>query len=269
VALRIITWIEIMKRQIFFLDIDGQSTEIVAFTRNAGEDLIFFIHGLGCSKDTFCHFWNRTVFQDYSALVPDLIGFGESTKPDNFSYTMEAQALLCSEILNNFHYKNLHIVVHSMGAAVALLLPKKILANVKSFTNVEGNLVGADCGAMSRKIISVSPAEFASDILPGLKAEFNSFGRGYTAIDATTINSLYKSAESLVDWSDSNKLLEIFLGLQCPKAYFFGDENTDNPAIKLISDVLKVKIKHSGHFPMNDNPEDFYNLLHNFMTRLD
>ena len=258
-----------MKRRTFPLDIDGQSAELVAFARKAGEDLILFVHGLGCSKDSFNHFWNRTDFQEYSALAPDLIGFGESAKPFNFSYTMEAQTLICSKILANFEYKNLHLVAHSMGAAVALLLPEEILNGVKSFTNIEGNLIGADCGVMSRKIISVPPSAFASDILPELLIAFNSFGKGYTAFEAASTDSLYKSAESLVAWSDSGKLLEIFLGLACPRAYFYGDENSDIPVIARISDVLKVKIKHSGHFPMNDNPEGFYDQLHTFLKEID
>ncbi len=119
---------------------------------------------------------------------------------------------------------------------------------------------------MTRKTISVPPAVFASDIFPKLRDKFNSLGERYTAMDATSAVALYRSAESLVAWSDSNKLLEKFLELPCRKAYFFGDENAEHPMIASIVDVSKVKIKRSGHFPMNDNPKDFYDELFKFIT---
>ena len=203
-----------MKLRQFSVFIDGQSIEIVAGARDAGEDLLFFVHGLGCSKDSFHHFWNRSDFDDYSVLAPDLVGFGDSTKSESFSYTMEAQARICAEILTKFSDKNLHIIAHSMGGAVALLLPDEILNGAKTFVNVEGNLIGADCGIASRKIISVSPAVFESDILQQLRDKFNSLGEGYAAMDSASADALYQS----------------------------------------------------GHFPMNDNPEDFYDELYKFVT---
>ena len=255
-----------MKLRQFSVFIDGQSIELVAGARDAGEDLLFFIHGLGCSKDSFHHFWNRTDFNGYSVLAPDLVGFGDSTKSESFSYTMEAQARICAEILTEFSDKNLHIIAHSMGGAVALLLPDKIKNGAKTFVNVEGNLIGADCEIISRKIISVSLDVFESDILPELRDKFNRLGEGYTAMDSTSAHVLYQSAESLVAWSDSNKLLEMFLVLPCRKAYFYGYENAEHPTVASLGDVPKVKIKRSGHFPMNDNPADFYDELYKFVT---
>jgi pimeloyl-ACP methyl ester carboxylesterase len=258
----------IMKLMKFTILIDGQSIEIVANVRDSGENLIFLVHGLGCSKDSFHHLWNRNDFDDYSVLALDLAGFGESSKSNRFSYTMEAQARICAEILTKFSFKKLHIVAHSMGGAVALLLPDEILNGTKTFTNIEGNLTGADCGIISRKIISVPQEAFVS-FFPVFRDKFNSFGERYAAIDSTTADALYKSAESLVAWCDSNKLLDIFLSLPCRKAYFFGDENADLPTLTRIGDVQKVKINQSGHFPMNDNPKDFYGELYKFLKGTD
>ena len=76
----------------------------------------------------------------------------------------------------------------------------------------------------------------------------------------------YKSAESLVAWSDSNKLLEVFLELPYRKAYFFGDENAEHPTVTAVGDIPKVKIRQSGHFPMIDNPKEFYGELFRFIS---
>lgn len=254
-----------MNRMVFPLDMDGQLIEIKANVRDAGKDLILLLHGLGCSKDSFHHFWDRTDFGGYSALAPDLAGFGESSKLNGFSYTMEAQASICAKILTKFSHRNLHVVAHSMGCAVALLLPDEILKRLTTFINVEGNLIGADCGVMSRRIISVSPDVFASGFFLRLKEKFNSFGNRYTAMDSTSADALHKSAKSLVSWSDSNRLLDIFVSLPCRKAYLFGDENADMPALTRITNIRKVMIKQSGHFLMNDNPKDFYDELYKLL----
>ncbi len=249
----------------FILDVEGQANEIVAKVRDTGKNLIFFMHGLGCSKDSFHHVWNCTDLDNFSILTLDLVGFGESSESKDFSYTMEAQARICAEILRKFSNKNLHIVAHSMGGAVALLLPDDILNNIKTFINVEGNLIGTDCGILSRNIISVPLDVFESNFFSELRKKFNNFGERYAAIDSTSADALYKSSKSLVSLSDSNRLLEIFLALPCRKAYFFGDKNANIPTVTRVGDVQKIMIKHSGHFPMNDNPKDFYNELYKIL----
>jgi hypothetical protein len=60
----------IMKLMKFTILIDGQSIEIVANVRDSGENLIFLVHGLGCSKDSFHHLWNRNDFDDYFCFGP-------------------------------------------------------------------------------------------------------------------------------------------------------------------------------------------------------
>ena len=153
-----------------------------------------------------------------------------------------------------------------MGGAVALLLPNDILMNAKSFVNIEGNLIDADCGIVSRKIVSVTPAEFESDILPKMQIELNNLGEKYAENEAPPVIAFYKSAESLVAWSDNNKLLEVFLELPYRKAYFFGDENAEHPTVTAVGDIPKVKIRQSGHFPMIDNPKEFYGELFRFIS---
>ena len=255
-----------MNPEKFDLIIEGNPLEVVADVRDTGKNLLFFIHGLGCSKNSFHHFWNRVDFKEYSAFIPDLVGFGESSKPESFSYAMETQARACAKILQRFSDKNLHIVAHSMGGAVALLLPHKILKHAKTFANVEGNLIDADCSILSRKIASATPAVFKLNILPEIRETLNRLGEKYAAIDAASATSLYRSAESLVGWSDSNQLLDKFFALKCRKAYFYGEENTEHPTVSRVKEIQKFKIKRSGHFPMNDNPNDFYDKLFKFVT---
>lgn len=50
---------------------------------------------------------------------------------------------------------------------------------------------------------------------------------------------------------------------------FFGEENAEHPTVSRIKDIQKIKIEKSGHFPMNDNPKEFYDKLFSFVTLSD
>ena len=255
-----------MNTKRFSASFDGESFEIAADVRHAGGDLLFFIHGLGGSKAAFRHIWNRGDFAEYSVLAIDLVGFGASDKPENFPYTMEAQGQIAAGLLAEFSDRKLHVIGHSMGGAVAMLFPPEILNSIETFTNAEGNLIGADCEIGSRGMISVPPDVFAADMWPELRAKCAGLAPGYSALDSTTADVLYRSAESLVSWSDSDKLLEAFVALACRKAYFYGSENAAHPTVARVGSIPKVEIKRSGHIMMCDNPEDFYDELHKFVT---
>jgi len=253
-----------METKRFSVRIDGELLEVASAVREADDNLLFFIHGLGCSKDSFRSFWNRPDFVHNSALAIDLPGFGDSSKPDRFSYTMRDQARVCAEILMMYSDKRLHLVTHSMGCAVALLLPAEILNTVSTFTCIEGNLIGADCGVVSRRVISVTRETFEREEFQGLKNLLD-LGVGYYAMGSTSPNAMYKSAESLVAWSDGNELLKKYLALSCRKMYFHGEENVSHPTLRFLDGIPKVGIEDSGHFPMTDNPDDCYTELHRFI----
>ncbi len=63
-------------------------------------DLILFLHGLACSGDSFKNLFDFDNFPQATLLVPDLVGFGQSAKPQKFSYSMEDQANLCEKLLD-------------------------------------------------------------------------------------------------------------------------------------------------------------------------
>jgi len=233
--------------------------KIAADFRRGKEDSLVFIHGLGCSKDAFLHAFNFSFFNDFSILTFDLVGFGDSTKAEEFSYSIEDHAEVCKLVIDKLSLNNIHIVGHSMGGAVALLLIEKLRQRVKSFISLEGNLVGEDC-YISRKAAEVSFDEFKS-IFEKIK-ENNKNSPWYNMLCKTMPLAFYKSSCSLVEYSDSNELLRKFLELKIKKAYIFGEKNAKMPVLEKIEDKVKVfSISKSGHFMMLDNPEEFYRKL--------
>lgn len=255
-----------MEKRIFLIAHGGSHYEVSTAFRKRGGELLLLLHGLGCSKESFRDIWFRDEFSNYSIISLDFLGFGDSSKPDKFSYKMEDQASVCAEVLKEISSKQVHIVAHSMGGAIGLLLPSALLNSALTFANLEGNLISKDCGIVSRKTISVSFQKFENELLPDLRALSKSLGEERFFLDSALPLGFYKSAESLVRWSDSGDLLLRFKNLPCRKSYFYGERNADLDVLHRLNTIEKVMIGRSGHFMMNDNPEEFYSRLRIFLS---
>jgi pimeloyl-ACP methyl ester carboxylesterase len=256
----------LMNNQTLNIKSAGSTYEVSACYRSASQDLIFFLHGLGCAKDTFSKAWDDNNFKEYSLLSIDFLGFGHSAKPDEFSYSIEDHAKVCESVLRHFPEKRLHVVGHSMGAAIGLLLSDDFLNSAISFVNIEGNLIGEDCGYISRKAVSVPYNTFEEKLFPDFKSLLESEKNRHFSLDIASTLAFYRSSKSLVTWSDSRKLLGRFKNLKCKKAYFYGDQNSGMKILADLDDIEKIMISKSGHFPTNDNPSEFYSKLHEFLS---
>jgi pimeloyl-ACP methyl ester carboxylesterase len=176
---------------------------------------------------------------------------------------MENHAKVCRLLLDEFKSWKIHVVGHSMGGAVGLLLAEGVSDRLGSFMNLEGNLVGEDCGLLSRKAAGATFEEFKSSIFDELRHTIGSSDdRGSKLWVGWSKKSdalgFYKSAKSLVEWSDSGGLLQKFQELKINKAYFFGEKGFQSPVLQKLQEINKISIPNSGHFVMNDNPEEFY-----------
>ena len=226
-------------------------------------DIIVFVHGLACTKDTFRHVFDKPYFPDSSLLIMDLAGFGDSSKSGDYSYTMEDQARLYESIIDKLSPFTLHLVAHSMGAAVALLFAERTFKKVKSFANIEGNLIAEDCNMLSRRIANLSFDQYESRMFVKQKTRFRD--DILLRFDSTTPRAVYKSSVSLVRWSDSGELLRRYNNLACRKRYFWGENNAGMPVLGKLNEEEKCMISGSGHGMMIENPEEFYSKLVDFI----
>lgn len=239
-------------------DLDG-----VAVThREASRDLFLFIHGLGCSKESFRDVWRHDAFKGFSILTLDLPGFGDSKPIKGFSFSMEDQAGICDQVLTHFEYESLHVAAHSMGGAVGLLMQSPI----KSYVSIEGNLIAEDCGLLSRKVVQVPYGEFESHLFLEIKKKCRALEDQYFCLNKADPYAFYYSAKSLVELSDTNQLLDRFKSFDKKRCYVYGDKNRDYKVLESLSDIRKIEISASGHFPMIDNPTAFYSELALFFS---
>jgi pimeloyl-ACP methyl ester carboxylesterase len=250
------------------IEYKGEKLHIATRYRENGQEILVFLPGLGCLKESFTDAWNIDSLQKYSLLTIDYIGHGESSHSQRFPYTMEDHAAIVSIVLSYLKKKQIHIVAHSMGGAIGVLVAEQLGTRLKTFVNVEGNLISEDCGILSRKTISVSYEEFRKTIFGQLQelmttSEEKGSQLWVTWSRETDPYAFYKSAESLVAWSDSNKLLTKFLSLSAKKAYIYGEKNLPSLTKQLnqLHQIPSFGIPGSGHFVMNDNPQKFYSKI--------
>lgn len=103
--------------------------EVSFFEKSGQERTLVLLHGAGSDKNSWCRFTKYLATND-RIIVPDLPGHGDSVRNLSLSYTITQQALYLHELLTRLNLGSIHIVGHSMGAAVALryayLFPKDI-----------------------------------------------------------------------------------------------------------------------------------------------
>lgn len=249
------------------LVVDEHNLDVRCSYRLDAEEVIFFIHGIGDTKEDYDAVWEMDEFNKYSILTFDCIGFGMSSKPENFSYTIESHAQVALQLLDKLECRKIHIVAHSVGGAIGLMLTELLHPDsVKSFINIEGNLIGADCGIVTRRTIAASFEEYREKQYPLRSARLLET-RGSSYANETMLPlAFYKTAQSVVKLSDSGKLLEIFKKLKSPKLYMYGEENKEIPVIKELADIPTAEILGAGHRPMDDNPAMFYKRIIEFLV---
>lgn len=84
----------------------------------AGEPLLL-IHGFGGNKDNFTRIAGK--LDDYHLIIPDLLGFGDSSKPMAADYRSEAQAQRLHELLQAKGVASaIHVGGNSMGGSISV-----------------------------------------------------------------------------------------------------------------------------------------------------
>lgn len=242
------------------------------FFRKGGQESIVFVHGFGASKDTFLEAFGMQEFQSFSMLASDLIGFGDSDKPANFSYLLKEQAKNLERTIDLLDLNRFHLVAHSMGGIIGIELGEIIPDRLCSFINVEGNITAEDC-TMSKRVAEMGEEHFAREGFEGLKHSIAEEAKRtqsrpledyLKSLSKATPRSLFKSSISTVYESNHGDLLTRFARLPFYKCYIYGEKNRGIfPAEGMLrqEEIPLFYVSKSGHSMMKENPKEFYDLV--------
>ena len=252
----------------FDIKYDGKRIHLSVKLRQVSDNLVLMLHGFGCSKECFDEVFVAEGLQDLSICTFDFPGHGRSGRSDASSYSLQSFADITNILLEKLSPKTVSMVCHSMGGAVGLIATQE-RSNVGMFVNVEGNLVAADCGIVSRSTATQSFDRFErtgySDFLQDLRRSGRkpdkAWARWYAQADPC---ALHETALSLVEWSDSSKLLDLFKSLH-DRADRWENEVKDY-LLPDLQNVSSYRIPEACHFVMLDNPDEFYPLVSSLCT---
>lgn len=249
----------------------GVNLNIAIRFREQGDDLLVLLHGLGCSKESFDGAFSAPELSGYAVCALDFPGHGASSRNlPRWIYSLEAYADIAGKVVSRVlakagrDYNRLCVAGHSMGGAVAVLLPD-MEREVACLVSIDGNLIANDCGLVSHSIAEQSVEQFVgkgySDFCAALRSSAGPDTRAWALWCASAApEAMHAAARSLVKWSESGKLLERFTAVG-KNAFLYGARDDKGYLLPLIRESAVTAVPGAGHFMMVDQPQTFYRLL--------
>lgn len=255
-------------------------------TGGKGEPLLL-IHGFGENW----YVWNRILpelSRHFTIIAPDLRGIGESGKPAG-GYDKKNMAVDMHELVAKLGYQHIDIAGHDIGMIVAYSYAAQFGSNVRKVAFLDAMLPGIEpvwaqikakawwFGFFSQpnagKIVAGNVGLFFTDFWPPLgykkdafsQTERNEFIRAYSVPGATTgaFHWFGEFPQDVVDNMEfmKNKLPMPLLALG---ADHFAAPFLAAHSRLVANDVREVIIKDSGHWMMQEQPEQVQKALLDF-----
>ena len=247
-----------------------QVLQVALFISKRTDKWVVCLHGLQSDATLFNDLFKQSFLDGYSLLSINFVGFGDSSKPDDFSYDIADQAEIIKLVLTKLNVESLHLIGHSLGGMVGALLLKPFGNKVLSFANLEGNLVLADCGD-SKDVVKYNETEFEDVGYIRLKENIrqsNQKSAPYRSgwLETIPAKVFYKTSASVIRWSKGEKLLKVFSEASVKRMFMYGSQNASKADI-VPEKISKVAIPEAGHFMLLDNPEACYSALEDFISK--
>ncbi|MEC4717695.1 alpha/beta hydrolase [Noviherbaspirillum sp. CPCC 100848] len=255
----------------------------IHYLEGGSGDAVVLLHGIFAEKDHWVDF-ARPLTGSYHVIVPDLPGFGESSRMPDLQYDYAAQTELLVKMLDKLGIKRAHLAGNSMGGTIASLFAIKYPDRVASIA-----FIGAPHGIRSTTpsemdmlidagkapLVARNPAEFEEMLsLVFAKRPFLPF-----PIIQASQSSAINNAESnhriwLGQLKDRYLLHERIETLKHKTLVLWGE----NDRVFDVSGagVLKAKLSRAemhvlhgiGHLPMMEAPKDTSGLYTAFLRKM-
>lgn len=227
-------------------------------------DIILFIHGLGCSRESWHAARQVSVLNEFTLCAVDLPGHGDSTIAANANLMTHTDVIAqVIEAIDPMRKSRVIVVGHSMGGVIGLLY-SQFYGNVLGFINIEGNVTVNDC-QLSKDISNQSVDDFVSSgfyklVLSLTASSDTSLHTWGTWLDMCDPRTIHESATSLYGWSRDDVILNMLNDIP-NTVYYYGRRS----AASRIPDLEKIKshvdtqeIAGAEHFPMIDDPKQLF-----------
>lgn len=258
--------------------VDGRSIAWVHHTPSDGIQAsgpaIVVLHGLGSSSREFRYLADHPTLRDRKMIAVDALGFGDSDRPADWPYTIEAHADIIASVIRQVTTPPVALVGHSMGGSIAIALTSRHPDIVERLIVAEPNL-DPGVGTLSSHISRQSETRF---VARGYQALVYQTEREAARGDAVAARflvtlrqaspvALYRSAASLLA-DRTPTLREQFEGFRLPRAILWGALTPPLAPPLLDAAIRHLTVADAGHVMMIENPDGFAQAVADAVTHL-
>ena len=245
------------------------------FIRPAGEETVLYLHGMGSSKLDFLSAAECAELREKTLVALGFPGCGNTNYHDDVPLGTDDLADIVAQFADAVGLRPFNLIGHSLGGLAGLLLAKKCPERVKSFTNIEGNLMPEDC-FITRRVVQHSFADLVrSSFLEKLRAEYAQ--SPYVGVriysdrfrKQVSERAAFDYSTSIVRYSDQSDLFSWFVNLSSPRLFVHGSANRSLSYIPRLraENVPVLEIPNSHHWVLYDNPHFFYRAFAQFLHK--
>ncbi len=241
----------------------------IVYSEGGKGETVLLLHGFGANRDNWNNF-ARMLTPRYHVIIPDLPGFGDSTKKPDAMYNITTQVVRLNQFAKLLKLEKFHIAGNSMGGNISGTFAATYPEMVKSLTLIDASGVKTPVKS-DRQILTEKGTN------PLVVEDVKDFDRllEYNFANPPKIPPFIKKylAKKSVESSKLNEQISIELGktdylaleknldkIKAPTLIIWGDSDrvvhiSSVPIFeKGIKGSRSVIIKGAGHLPMMEKP---------------
>lgn len=263
-----------------FVQIDGQCVHIER--KGTGEPLIL-LHGFGGSTFTFNKVMDGLA-DSFDVIAIDLNAFGYTERPTGtLPYTPRGQAQLVTAVMDKLDIESAHMLGHSYGAGIALLLAAETPARARSLVLVDGIAPRSSSSTVSPLLLPFVSALVQAFIVnektvrDALSASVHDpdtiteeMVHGY--FDRIRVEGLSRGIEGLLGAANGEPINFDYANVSQPALIIWGEHDQVIPITigeemnAALPDSMLIRFTDSGHLPMDEEPEKFIQTVADFLS---
>ncbi|WP_229053379.1 alpha/beta fold hydrolase [Aeromicrobium sp. Leaf350] len=262
-----------------------------AYRKVGSGPVLLLIHGMACDSTT----WDRVIeplAQHFTVIAPDLLGHGESDKPDG-DYSIGGYANGMRDLLTVLGVDKVTIVGHSFGGGVAMQFAYQFPERTERVVLVSSGGLGREVSPLIRAltlpgaplVMALATARawrpFVAAGLRGLSAtglsstrDLGEVARIYESFAEPRSRAAVRRLTShVLDWRGQFVTMtdRTYLAQLMPVMVVWGRDDRVIPASHAVNaehhSLTDVRLlDDAGHFPHRDHPERFAAMVTEFVA---
>ncbi|HLP59091.1 MAG TPA: alpha/beta hydrolase [Candidatus Deferrimicrobium sp.] len=246
---------------------------------------LLFVHGLGESGACFREVFQDRRFYEFNLMVPDLVGYGESSRSHSGGCNFDSHVKRLWQLLEKYETHDLIVIGHSMGGDITTLMcASDSRGIIKKYINIEGDVTQFDLFISSEAVKAGEkgnfPAWFREDFMiatvrDNWGKQFESCRRYYESLKQCYPGAFLANARELVKRNNNNAMPgeyksetgQVYAGLSLPRVYCYGARSISEGTLRFLKEnrLEVVSFEDSGHWVMIDKAGEFYSFLHDYV----